>query len=352
MKKLAILISLLTLIVSCKKSEERSIGSFMTGYGVFIVNEGKFTAGNGSLSFYSYDSTKIYNDLFSVVNGRPLGDVPNSIQINGDRAYVVVNNSGKIEVINKSNLESVATIAGLISPRNIGFVNSSKAYVTSMYSDSLIILDLNDNSISGYINLRRSSESIIISGDKAYAANWVGGHEVMIIDNSADEVIDSIEVGIEPESMAIDHNNMLWVLCNGGWTLGNGGWTRENFAELDGINTATSTLERHILFPDKLASPTSLSIDGSGETLYYLQSGIRRISITAAQLPLEPYITDSGHNFYKLGINPVNGDIFVTDAVDFQQNGSILIYSADGTLVTSQSADIIPGSVCFKIANK
>ena len=48
-----------------------------------------------------------------------------------------------------------------------------------------------------------------------------------------DEVIDSIEVGIEPESMVIDKNNMLWVLCNGGWM-------RENFAELDGINTATN----------------------------------------------------------------------------------------------------------------
>ena len=54
----------------------------------------------------------------------------------------------------------------------------------------------------------------------------------MVIDNTTDEVIDSIEVGIEPESMVIDKNNMLWVLCNGGWT-------RENFAELDGINTIT-----------------------------------------------------------------------------------------------------------------
>jgi YVTN family beta-propeller protein len=302
-------------------------------------------SGNGSLSYYSYDSSKIYNDLFSDVNGRPLGDVPNSIEIYGDMAYVVVNNSGKIEIIQKSTLESVKTISGLISPRNIGFVNSSKAYVTSMYSDSLVIINLNDNSVSGFINLRRSSESIVVSGDKAFVADWVGGNEVMVINDVTDEVADSIEVGIEPESMVIDRNNMLWVLCNGGWA-------RENFAELDGINTATNSIENRIVFPTKQASPTCLRIDGSGENLYYLENGVRRLSITAAELPSDPFIPQTGHYFYKLGINPSNNDLFVTDAVDYVQNGYLLYYDNEGALISTQGADIIPGSMCFKLANK
>jgi YVTN family beta-propeller protein len=345
MKKLAIIILFLTLIVSCNKNEDKPNGTFLTGEGVFIINEGNFMSGNGSLSYYSYDSSKIYNDLFSDINGRPLGDVPNSIEIYGDLAYIVVNNSGKIEVIKKSTLESVKTISGLISPRNIGFVNSSKAYVTSMYSDSLVIINLNDNSISGYLNLRRSSESIVVSGDKVFVANWVGGNEVMVINDVTDEVTDSIEVGIEPESMVIDHNNLLWVLSNGGWT-------RENFAELDGINTVTNSIEKHIVFPDRQASPTCLRIDGSGDNLYYLESGVRRFSITASELPAEPFIPQTGHYFYKLGINPSNNDVFVTDAVDYVQNGYLLCYSNEGALISSQMADIIPGSMCFKFVNK
>ncbi len=345
MEKLTTLILFLILIVSCKKNEEKPTGSFLTGNGVFIMNEGNFMGGNGSLSFYSYDSSKIYNDLFSDINGRPLGDVPNSIEIYGDKAYIVVNNSGKIEVIKKHTLEEVTTIIGLISPRNIGFVNSAKAYVTSMYSDSLIIINLDNNSISGYINLRRSSESIIIEGDKAFVANWVGGNEIMVINTASNEVIDSVEVGIEPESMVLDRNKILWVLCNGGWM-------RENFAELDGINTSTNSIEKRLVFPTKQASPSCLRIDGTGETLYYLESGVKQLGTSSAELPSEPLIPESGHYFYKLGINPVNGDIFVTDAVDYQQNGYLIYYYPDGSLVSSQLADIIPGSMCFKVTDK
>jgi YVTN family beta-propeller protein len=346
MKKIIPIILFLTLIVSCKKNEEMPLGTFLTGDGVFIVDEGNFMGGNGSLSFYSYDSSKVYNDLFSQVNGRPLGDVPNSMEIFGDNAYIVVNNSGKIEVIKKNTLESVSTITGLISPRNIGFVNSTKAYVTSIYSDSLIIINLSDNTIAGYIDLRRSSESIVIAGDKAFVANWVGGNEVMVIDNTSNEVVDSIEVGIEPESMVIDKNNMLWVLCNGGWM-------RENFAELDGINTATYTIEKHLIFSTKQESPSCLHVDGTGEILYYLESGVRKLSITASQLPSEPIIMpESNQYFYKLGIDPVSNDIFVTDAVDNQQNGYLVIFNPDGTPVLNQLAGIIPGSMCFKLKDK
>jgi YVTN family beta-propeller protein len=342
MKKLIPIILFLTLIVSCKKNEDKPVGNFLTGDGVFVIDEGNFMGGNGSLSFYSYDSLKVYNDLFSEVNGRPLGDVPNSMEVFGDKAFIVVNNSGKVEIIKKNTLESVSTITGLISPRNIGFVNSTKAYVTSMYSDSLIIINLSDNTLAGYINLRRSSESIVIAGDKAFVANWVGGNEVMVIDNASDRVVDSIVVGIEPESMVLDKNNMLWVLCNGGWM-------RENFAELDGINTSTNTIEKNLIFATKQASPSCLRVDGTGEMLYYLESGVRKLSITSSELPSEPIIAESGQYFYKLGIDPVSNNIFVTDAVNYQQNGYLLHYNADGALVSSQMADIIPGSMCFKL---
>lgn len=340
MKNSVKIIFFFLLIVSCSKIPEYHQVNFSFNDGVFIINEGNFRGGNGSLSFYSYDSLKIYNDLFYKINGRPLGDVPNSMISYSAKAYIVVNNSGKIEVIDQSTLESKATISGLISPRNMAVINNNKAYVSSIYSDSVTIIKLSDNSISGYINLRRSSEAIVVSGERAFISNWMGGKEILVINTVNDRVVDSIEVGIEPESMVLDKNKMLWVLCNGGWS-------RQNYAELIVINTINNSIEKKYVFPNKQDSPSCLQIDGLGSTIYYLDNGVRQMDINSAELPVSPLISQSGGYFYKIGVNPLSGDIFITDAIDFMQPGYLLIYKNNGTKVSSERADIIPGSVCF-----
>jgi hypothetical protein len=313
------------------------------GGGVYIVNEGNFRGGNGSISFYSYDSTKMYNDLFFKINGRSLGDVPNSMAIRGDKAYIVVNNSGKIEIANQKTLESTGIISKLKSPRNIGFVNDNKAYVSSLYSDSLAIINLLNNSISGYINLRRTSESIGIVGNKAFISYWTEGKEIMVVNTLNDKVTDSIQVGIEPESMAFDKYGRLWVLCNGGYA-------RQNFAELDEINTTTDKVEQKLVFSTKEANPSCLRIDGTGSTLYYIDNGVRQLDVNSTQLPPAPFIMpETGQYFYKIGVNPTNNDIFVTDAVDFVQEGYVMMYTSNGLFISKMKAGIIPGSMGFRI---
>lgn len=341
MKKNLLFILILTFSLSCTKKSENGSDPFNAGSGVFILNEGNFTWGNGSLSFYSYENGLIYNDVFQKVNERPLGDVPNSMIINGEKAYIVVNNSGKVEVVNKNTLVSIATISGLKSPRNLAFVSSTRAYVTSIYSDSVTILNLTENSISGYINIRRSSESIIVSGNKAFISNWVGGKEVIVIDITNNKVADSIQVGVEPESMALDRNKMLWVLCNGGWE-------RNNYAELDQINTTSNRVEKKLIFSSKLASPSCLAVNGTGDALYYLENGVNIVNLAYPFIPASPLIPQSDRLFYKLGIDPMYNYIIVTDAVDYKKTGFVHVYQNDGTLINSSSAGIIPGLMCFK----
>lgn len=329
-------------LVSCLKLSGPVIDnvpdSFLSGPGVFIINEGNFRAGNGSISFYSYDSSKIYNHVFYSVNQRPLGDVPYSMNIKDNTAYIVVNNSGKIELTDVDHLQSVSTINGLTAPRYISFVTDSKAYVTSLYSDSVTVLNLLSNTIFGYINLKHSSEAIAANYGEAFVANWTGGNKIFVININNDMVTDSVEVGIEPESMVIDMNGTLWVLCNGGWQ-------REYFAELIAINTLDHKIVKRFTFPLKTDSPTSLQIDGSGETLYYLDNGVKKMSINASNLPGETFIPKLDRNFYKLGVNPVGGDIFVTDALDYQNKGYVLRYNQNGGLISMQQADIIPGGM-------
>ncbi len=342
MKSVSVYILLAILLSACTKTPDAAKVTYLDGDGAFIINEGNFMSGNGSVTFFSYDSANIYNDLFETINDRPLGDVPNAMVLHGEYGYIIVNNSGKLEVVDKNTLESVSSISGLIAPRNIAFVNNDKAYITSMYSDSVAVLRISDNRITGYINIRRSSESIVIAQGKAFVSNWISGDEVIVINTETDKVQDSIKVGIEPESMVLDKNNKLWVLCNGGWM-------RVNFARLLAINTSTLKVEKDFVFPSKLASPICLNVSGDGSDLFFIEGGVRKMSINASALPQTPYIAEQGTFFYKLGINPVNDDIFVTDAVDYQQQGFVLRYNAGGMLLSKLRAGIIPGMICFKM---
>lgn len=327
-------------LFSCTKFSDQPSADPDNGMGAFIVNEGKFMGGDGSLSFYSCDSLKVYNDLFTSQNNRPLGDVPNSITISGDYGYVVVNNSGKVEVIDKKSYKSTATIAGLISPRNIAVVNGSKAYVTSLYSDSVAVLDLKSNSIKGYINIGNSTEAIAGYGNVTYVTNWLGGNTVYVIDNATDIIIDSIKVGTEPESMVIDKYNRLWVLCTGGWR-------KEHLAELYVINTGSNKVDDKYVFPAISDSPSCLKTDGAGQTLYYLNNGVWKMDIDASSLPSSALILQSGQLFYRMEINPLNGDILVTDAVDYVQNGYLLVHKNDGTFISKHRTGVLPGNICF-----
>jgi YVTN family beta-propeller protein len=242
-------------------------------------------------------------------------------------------------------MKSVTTIEKIVSPRYISFINSQKAYVTSLYSDSIRIIDLHSKTATGYIPLENTSESIVTASSRAYAANWTGGSKIFVINTLTDEVTDSIDVGIEPESMVVDRNNTLWVLCNGGWK-------RENYAELVAVNTSTNTISRRLTFPSLSDSPTCLQIDGSGQFLYYLHDGVRRMDIGSVALPATAFVPQSGYFFYRMGVNPFNNEIFVTDARDYLQKGIVLRYSPDGSLLSLLEADVIPGNLFFKSASE
>ena len=339
------LVILVFLCCSCDKKasdpDVNSLASYLKGDGVFVINEGNFMAGNGSLSFYSYSAGVIYNNVFSLANGRPLGDVPNSMVISGNTGYIVVNNSGKIEVVDKSTLQSLKTIDGLNSPRNIILINTDKAYVSSLYSNSLAIIDLKTNSVSGSVNIRRSSEAIVLFNNKVYVSSWYMGKDIMVLNATTDKVIDSIEVAPAPESMVLDKNNKLWILSSGDYS-GN------NFAALTIVNTLSDKIEKQFLFPSKLVHPSSLQINITKDTIYYINNDLWRMGIQSLALPDKPIRQSAGRSIYKLGADPRNRRIFYTDAMDYQLKGYVLQINPNGLPVDSCRADIIPGSFCFK----
>jgi hypothetical protein len=49
-----------------------------------------------------------------------------------------------------------------------------------------------------------------------------------------------------------------------------------------------------------------------------------------------------------LTVSPKNGDVYVADAIDYQQQGMIYRYTEAGELVDEFYVGIIPGAFCWK----
>jgi hypothetical protein len=329
-------------ISSCKKDVPPPVANtgqpIAAGDGVFISNEGNFLGGNSKVSFYRFSDGTSVEDLFSPTNARPLGDVCQSMNMINGYAYVVVNNSGKVEVCQPSNLRSIATITGFVSPRYILPVSPTKAYVSELFSNTVSIVNLTSNTRTGSFPFPGQSEAMVMVNNEVYIT-CLDRDKVYTVDPLTNAVTDSIAIAKGGNSIQLDNNGKLWVLCYGDYfTSAPGGLYR--------INPANHTVEQSWPFTTA-ESPTHICANSAGDTLYYLNYGVYRFPSNAVTVPLVPHIAQTTQSFYGLGIRPVTGEIFVTDAVDYSQRGHILRYSASGTLLDDELVSVIPGGVWF-----
>lgn len=254
--------------------------------------------------------------------------------IDGDRGYIVVNNSGTIEAVDIRTMESLGTLTGLPSPRQL-LIDGREGFISSLSSETVTVIDLDMLGKTGSLGIGSTSEAMIITGGKLFAAHWAGGSSITVTDLASREVITTISVGLEPESMVEDRDGKLWVLCTGGW-MG------EEIPRIVRINTVTMEKEAEFSFRTVDDNPSNLTANAAGDTLYFLDEGVRRMPVTAVSLPSEALIPAGNRRFYKLFIAP-GGIITVTDAKDYMQRGDFLVYNSRGELIDTEQAGIIPG---------
>jgi DNA-binding beta-propeller fold protein YncE len=159
--------------------------------GVYVINEGNFQFGNSTISYFSEQTQQVTNDIFFAANQFKLGDVCQSMAAIGAYYYLVVNGSGRIDVVDTTNFRVVKTITGCQSPRYIVPVSSSKAYVTDLYDNAVHILNLVTNEISGSISIATWTEALAYYNGKVYVSAPHSKY-VFILDPMLDKVTDTL----------------------------------------------------------------------------------------------------------------------------------------------------------------
>lgn len=341
--------ALLLCLVSCMKQEtpdgEENGFAAVQGQSMFVINSGQFGYGNSTLSCYDTKLHTVASGLFYNVNGFRLGDTGQSMSVYGDTGWIVVNNSKVIFAVDMSNMKEKGRITGLTSPRYISLVSDSKAYVTDLYENRIVIANPQTFQITGAVDIGAPAEQMVISDGFMYVNCWSYGKEIIKIDLETDRVADRLEVGVQPCSMALDADGNLWVLTDGGgWAENPAGYEKPALVKID---MAAFEIESKFFF-NEYVTVSNLQIDPSGTTLYWLASGVWKMDVKSSSLPGSPFIeSKDGQIFYALTTSPYDGDIFISDAVDYMQNGKVYRYSSDGTLKDEFPAGVCPVNFCW-----
>lgn len=347
MKNLIYILILFLFIVSCKKTETDTPPEIIIDNGgIFILNEGNYSAANSSLSYYDPSFNITQNQLFYRVNKVPLGDVAQSLRIHNNSLWIIINNSGIVYEIDSRTLEFQGKVNGLPSPREIIFISNTKAYISDLYSTAVTIINPENHQVVGSVELGKTSDAMLQYEDKVLVANWSSYNQsklnntVMVINSELDVLTDSLIVGIEPNSMVLDKNEKLWVLCSGGYL-------NEEKPTLWQFDPNTLELVKKITFNNLTSNPEGLCINSSRDSLYFINKDIYGMSINDSEIPQSPIISSQNNNFYSMAIDPSNNDIYVGDAMNYNQNGKVLQTSSVGIFKNEFEVGIIPGAMIF-----
>lgn len=346
LNKLLLLLLTFSMLFSCSSDDDSGIqGDYIDGY--FIINEGNFGSGIGTLSFVDDDGTITHN-VFQTVNAEPVGNLLQSMYFYDDKAYLVLNGSHKIIVTNRYTMEKIATIEGegINNPRYFVAIGD-KGYISNWNDplnatdDFITVVNLTTNTISGTIAIGEGPEDMLINDDKLYV-NLQGGYgqnnQLVIINTTTNTVIDSLTVGDVPNSITVDENNDIWVLCEGkpsfsGTETAGGLYRIKNDVVLENQDF---NLTEH---------PSFLSINNTKNILYYSLNG--KVYKQPNQINTVN-ILDTGFDGFYYGMSINNDKLYTLDAGNFTSEGTLKIFDLNSGANETITTGIIPNSVIFQ----
>ncbi|MES2064930.1 MAG: DUF5074 domain-containing protein [Bacteroidota bacterium] len=348
LKTLLSAVAILSLLSACHKDKVNpDSGPKILDPGVLVLNQGGITHNNSTLTYYDYATKATSSDIFASVNTRGLGDTGNDAKIYGSKMYITVNYSSTLEIVDARTIKSIKQIkmvdgATNRQPRYVVF-DKGKAFISS-YDGTVAVLDTATLTIDKYIKVGRNPEQMVISNGKLYVANSGGldfsnpDKTVSVINLTSLAEIKKIDItSTNPINIAADAYGDVYVIAYG----------------TDYPSKPTLT----IIDNNTDAVKTTTDIDASygtsfvinGDLAYYLTDAgkVKVYNVKTQTVVKESFITDNTSIKvpFNIAVIPETGQVLVTDAVDYTNNGKLFAFNTDGTLAYSFTAGINPGAI-------
>lgn len=323
--------------------------------GVYIVNEGNFGKGNASLSLYDPATGAVATDVFKPANGKPLGDTANDIVVRDGKVWVVVNNSQVIEVLDAATNKSVGQVAfpGGGSPYSLTLdAAGTYGYVPLLWGNALARINLVSMSVDKTVEVGGNPTDCAIANGKVYVNNsgteegFGAGTQVAVVD-AAMNVKKLIPVGDRPTAVVAVGNTVV-VLCSGFWDNYDTADANESTpGSIVVIDANTDTVTDQIPLDGNVGDRMELGPDG--HAYFVVNNKVATFDTASGQVHTTTIQTPEGvFGWYGLGVDPVDGAVYLTDAKDYTNPGDVYVFEPSGALRAKFAADIIPRSFGFK----
>ena len=316
--------------------------------GFYLLNEGNMGSNKSTLDYMNLITGEYHRNIYGDANPhvpKELGDVGNDIGIYGSKLYAVINCSNKVEVMDKRTAARLGQI-DIPNCRYIKF-HEGYAYVTS-YAGPVRLdphyeqrgyvakVDTATYEVLATCLVGFQPDELEIVGGKIYAANS-GGYMVPNYENSVSVIdigtfteIKRIEVAINLHRLKADRHGTLWVSSRGNYY--------DTPSRLHWINTQTDTYGGELNI-----AATELHLDGDSLYLYSTEWSYNSmdwgitfgiIDVAAKQIVTRSFLADGEAVRigmpYGIMINPINKDIYITDAAGFTYPGTLLCFDRYG----------------------
>ncbi len=343
LKKIIFGLFIFGVLGACKKDELPSDFK-RTHSDVVVLNEGPFGTPGASISIYNPVAKSVANKVYEAQNGSVIGEILQSAYWVDDKLMAILNVSGVLEVMDTADFSSDYRIEGLTNARYMAMTDATTAYLTTIFASSIYKVDLsNGGSILDTIAAPAWTEDIEYIGDELFVSNR-SGSEILILDPKTDTFTDTIDLGYGPNAMMLDKQGMLWVYCAGD------AWSSPQIpASIYKVNPDTRSAEQVLVFDDlnTNGATTQMAMNAARDTVYITRKDVRRFSIDNPRA-IESFYGLDGISLYGLGVDPINGDVYLADAMRFSQNGLVIRVDAQANVVDSFRVGISPNGFLFR----
>ena len=371
MKKIFLLstLCLLAIMSSCRDDNDNDIigsnnsnvteGSDQELSGFYLLNEGQWGANNSTLDYFDVKTGIYSSNIYAERNPnviKELGDTGNDLKIYNGRLYAVMNGSHKVEIMTADSAKHIADV-DVPNGRFICF-DGNYAYVSSYVGASrgngevlgaVYKLDTQTATVVDSVLVGYQPEELAVVNGTLYVANSGGLHTgydntVSVIDLDHFTVTSEITVGINPFRVKADNKGHLYVSSQG------------NYFDIPANLYVIDTQSNHVVDTLNIGASELCIV---GDTAYAYSSEwsnttnaytYHTIDLNTREVSPATFVTDGTPitSLYGMAVNPDTKEVYLTDAGDYTNSGTIFCFNPDGTLKWKADTGVSPAHFALK----